>query len=167
MGASNTPGRIMNYVKLGQERFSELVNKMGVDCVGTKMTKTELRIAELEADRDRLREALEGCLHVWTVNNLEAYVSGGKYIDDIVNRALSATGEHPDTVALRAVMEWLEEKEGAYPAGIFRPLTEEDTAKANAALQSAGVVHDRLSADISRLWCQQLREALDALKEAR
>ena len=125
------------------------------------------RTADLEADRDRLRAALEGCLHVWTVNNLEAYVSGGKYIDDIVNRALSATGEHPDTVALRAVMEWLEEKEGAYPAGIFRPLTEEDTAKANAALQSAGVVHDRLSADISRLWCQQLREALDALKEAR
>ena len=59
MGASNTPGRIMNYVKLGQERFSELVNKMGVDCVGTKMTKTELRIAELEADRARLREAPE------------------------------------------------------------------------------------------------------------
>ena len=49
----------MNYVKLGQERFSELVNKMGVDCVGTKMTKTELRIAELEADRARLREAPE------------------------------------------------------------------------------------------------------------
>ena len=58
----------------------------------------ERRIAELET-------ALKECLHVWEANDLLAYVSCGKYIDDIVNGALFATEEpeHPDTVRLRTI----------------------------------------------------------------
>ena len=74
--------------------------------------------------------------------------------------------EHPDTVALRAVMTWLDERDRAYPPAQFWPLTKEDHAKANAALESILVVRDRLPADISRLWCQQLREVTAAPKEA-
>jgi len=95
----------MNYVKLGQERFSELVNKMGVDCVGTKMTKTELRIAELEADRDRLREALEQIGNVLGPGTCAACQCEGcawetKEAVRLATSALSATREpkHPDTV---------------------------------------------------------------------
>jgi len=84
----------MNYVKLGQERFSELVNKMGVDCVDTKRTKTELRIAELEAERDRLR----GALDVIPVDGMA--VIGPPYTVhfsedafEAIRTALSATGE--------------------------------------------------------------------------
>ena len=88
-------------------------------------------------------------------------------IDEEFSTALSPTGahEHPDTVTLQAVMEWLDDRDRAYPPAQFWPLTKEDHAKANAALESILVVRDRLSADISRLWCSQLREVIDALKE--
>ena len=65
---------------------------------------------------------------------------------------------------LRAVRDWLDERDRAYPVGvdIFRPLLGHEQGKINRILQRAGINRDRVSADISRLWCQQLREAIDA-----
>ncbi|HUW10024.1 MAG TPA: hypothetical protein VM537_09860 [Anaerolineae bacterium] len=68
-------------------------------------------------------------------------------------------------MALRAVMEWLEEKEQAYPVTNFVPLCGYEQDRINKELQFLGINRDRLSADISRLWCAQLREAIDALPE--
>ena len=78
---------------------------------------------------------------------------------------LLGRGEHPDTVKLRAVMEWLDERERAFPEKIFPLLLGYEQGKINRILQRAGINRDRVSADISRLWCQQLREAIDAPPE--
>ena len=132
------------------------------------------RARQAEADRARLRKALEDygkhgddCC-CWNDPVVE-HSARCANCDCGLAAALSGAGEreHPDTVKLRAVMSWLDERDRAYPADvdIFRSLTEENQRFANMALRSVGVVRDRLSADISRLWCSQLREVIDALKE--
>ena len=137
------------------------------------------RARQAEADRARLRKALEAAkpaLEAFCITNPKWQYGkgrqdpcGGHAALSMVGAALSGAGEreHPDTVKLRAVMSWLDERDRAYPADvdIFRSLTEENQRFANMALRSVGVVRDRLSADISRLWCSQLREVIDALKE--
>jgi len=76
------------------------------------------------------------------------------------------TKTNPDTATLRAVMEWLDEQERAYPVKNFVPLCGYEQDRINKELQFLGISRDRLSADISRLWCSQLREVIDALEEA-
>ena len=46
--------------------------------------------ARLRDDNAELRVALGACLEVWERNHLENHVPGGRYIDDIVRRALAA-----------------------------------------------------------------------------
>ena len=66
---------------------------------------------------------------------------------------------------LRAVLDWLDERERAFPEKVFPPLLGYEQGKINRTLQRIGICRDRVSADISRLWCQQLREAIDAPPE--
>jgi len=188
------------------------------------------RIAELEADRDRLRAALANARNgikncyggmgpastIWGNTQYDkAYanaITAALSAFDLATAALSAAGEHsdkcptcksekqlcrrvvregpnkfhpcrdewhsmppdlsvehehPDTAKLRAVMEWLDERERAYPKNvdIFRPLSAMEQIRVNIAVSDLGVVRDRLSADISRLWCQQLRAAIESATE--
>ena len=130
------------------------------------------RIAELEADRDRLRVLL-----VWAyrwvpaacdtaAESRDEVEAGRNMIDDEFSTALTGSGEDPDTAKLRAVMDWLDAQDRAYPVRIFVPLCGYEHDRINKELQFLGISRDRLSADISRLWCQQLREAIAALKGA-
>ena len=138
--------------------------------LGTLIDWLRERARQAEASEARLRDALEMFCGNVGCHEASSFVKGRfRATWEEGNAALSGAGEreHPDTVKLRAVMSWLDERDRAYPADvdIFRSLTEENQRFANMALRSVGVVRDRLSADISRLWCSQLREVIDALKE--
>jgi len=69
---------------------------------------------------------------------------------------------HPDTVRLNAVIDWLDARDRAYPSDLvlFEPLSTADQKRVNAALKEAGVIRDRITADLSRRWCEQLRAAI-------
>jgi len=146
--------------------------------LGTLIDWLRERARQAEASEARLRKALEAAKPPleefcranpkWQYGKGRQDPCGGHAALSMVGAALSATGEYEptDTGRLRAVTDWLDERDRAYPVRIFVPLCGYEHDRINKELQFLGISRDRLSADISRLWCQQLRETLVAPKEA-